>query len=272
MEDSILESEEASKDLIFHYTTREAAMEHILFKKVLRLSPYSKTNDPRESKERSFVMVGDGLPSDTIYDKHFKTDFEFNTLIKQKCKLISFCNDRWERFGLSYNPWKRGFAKSRMWSQYGENHAGVCLCFSRKKIVGTIRNELKEDDEIIYQNVDYEDFSHDSISATTFSGNKLEELESAEYIALHLKKNSGGLFFKKAEDYSNENEYRIIVISNVSEYKFFSIGTSMEAVIVGERFPSVYWDLIKNLSENLGSHLNRLKWHEGKPYLSESMI
>lgn len=247
-------------------------MEHIFDKKELRLSPYTKTNDPREYKERSFVMIGDGIPSDSIYDKHFKTDFEFNNLIKQRCKITSFCNDTWERFGSSFNPWKRGFAKSRMWSQYGENQAGVCLCFSRKKLVEVITSKLEEDDEIIYQNVDYEDFSHDSINATTFSGNKLEELESAKYIALHLKENTGGLFFKKAEDYTNENEFRIIVISNLSEYKFFPICTSLEAVIVGDRFPSVYWDLIKALAEELGAQLNRLKWHEGKPYLSESMV
>jgi len=38
------------RDYFFHYTTREAAFAHILPERQLRLSPYSKVNDPMESK------------------------------------------------------------------------------------------------------------------------------------------------------------------------------------------------------------------------------
>lgn len=33
------------------------------------------------------------------------------------------------------STWDRGWARSRMWAQYGESHRGVCLVFDRESMV-----------------------------------------------------------------------------------------------------------------------------------------
>ena len=42
---------------VFHYTSRDAALCHILRTGRLRLGPYAKTNDPRESKDWEFTWI-----------------------------------------------------------------------------------------------------------------------------------------------------------------------------------------------------------------------
>ena len=44
--------------LVYHYTTRETALEKILFTNKLRLNPFICTNDPRESKLWNFTFMG----------------------------------------------------------------------------------------------------------------------------------------------------------------------------------------------------------------------
>ena len=37
---------------------------------------------------------------------------------------------------------RKGYEKSRMWSQYGQNHEGICLVFSKKSLLEIIKKEL----------------------------------------------------------------------------------------------------------------------------------
>src|SRR5260370_9687687 len=47
---------------VFHYTTLGTALRHILSAGQLRVGPYAKTNDPRESKAWEFTWITD-VPS-----------------------------------------------------------------------------------------------------------------------------------------------------------------------------------------------------------------
>jgi hypothetical protein len=41
-------------------------------------------------------------------------------------------------------PSERGYGRARMWEQYAERRAGVCLCFDREKLVNAARTHLVE--------------------------------------------------------------------------------------------------------------------------------
>ena len=44
----------------------------------------------------------------------------------------------------------QGFLKSRMWSQYGENHEGVCLVFSKDAIQRELNTLEPKDKYFVY--------------------------------------------------------------------------------------------------------------------------
>ncbi len=82
-----------SNKYIYHYTSLNTGLEAILKNGTIRLSPFSKVNDPKESKER--------LLSVSLYnnDKLTKDDFEAirleaNRMLVNNCKKPSrdvFC-------------------------------------------------------------------------------------------------------------------------------------------------------------------------------------
>jgi hypothetical protein len=90
---SILDDLAASPDLLFHHTRRDTAVEHILGTRLFRLSPMGLTNDPLEFKNWGFVLVGSGLPPNSIDIKHFQSEFELNKVIKERAKLACFTAD-----------------------------------------------------------------------------------------------------------------------------------------------------------------------------------
>lgn len=53
----------------------------------------------------------------------------------QNIPFLSFCG----------NSNNKGCKKSRMWSQYGQDHSGICLVFSKESLMATIQNELSQD-------------------------------------------------------------------------------------------------------------------------------
>jgi len=176
---SILEDPEALPDLLFHYTHGDVAIEYILGSGRFRLSPRGRMNDPREFADRSFGMVGSGpLPKGTggIYVKQLETQVELNEIIKEKVKLACFTADATQIGNAPGDVFRRGFAKSRMWSQYGEEHRGVCLVFSKTRFYRQVFALKKAPgDRLLEGRVSYEDLSTESIRASILDGDRLKD-------------------------------------------------------------------------------------------------
>lgn len=45
---------------VYHYTTRDVALQHVLSMRKVRLGPLTKTNDPRETKSWKFGVTDTG--------------------------------------------------------------------------------------------------------------------------------------------------------------------------------------------------------------------
>lgn len=120
---------------LFHYTTAAVALDHVLLEARLRLSPPTGTNDPGEFEEHNVGLIQDRddepwppTRAELALFFHGSSD-----LLRTRCRLGCLSTAvRNERSSLP--GFGDGYARARMWAQYAENHAGVCLAFDQKRL------------------------------------------------------------------------------------------------------------------------------------------
>ncbi|MCW2996377.1 MAG: hypothetical protein JWQ18_3872 [Conexibacter sp.] len=101
----------------YHYTTVEAAFNHILPSHKLRLSPYATMRDPLETKAWEFVFA----PGESAIVRRALPLFV--QLQHKNTYILSLGGD----VGPLVSD--RGYGRARMWEQYGDRGQGACLCF-----------------------------------------------------------------------------------------------------------------------------------------------
>ena len=130
----------SSGDWLYHYTTLETALVHILPRRRLRLSPFSLMRDPRESK--AWVPSGagylDGVDDTNLLQKMADASERVNHL-RNAFKLLSLTLDGPEGPG----EFERGYARSRLWELYAERGAGVCVVLNRDTAIDAIARQLE---------------------------------------------------------------------------------------------------------------------------------
>lgn len=237
-----------SNDAIFHYTKRETAMEYILNNKTLKFGLLKNTNDPYEYKKKSIITC-------TVEsEKEKEKDFKNNSIedIIQNTLFLSFSTNLIDDSNLI----RKGYEKSRMWSQYGENHEGICLVFSKESLLEIIKKELSENYIIYYEKINYE----------------ITHLEPSigEQPIEYIENSYRNIFFQKHIDYKDESEFRIVLVqkNEKNTYKdlFVDISNSLKLIILGDNFPKVYLPTIKNLSLELNVEHKKLLWEDNQYY------
>ena len=237
-----------SDDLIFHYTKKETAMEYILNKEELKFGIFHSTNDPYEYKKRFTPLLGLGdIDKSLCINSLYLLD---STI--QNTPFLSFCGN--------FN--NKGYMKSRMWSQYGQNHSGICLVFSKESLMTTIRNELSKDYFIFGEDVNYKEIE------SVFLDIDNNNLTSNDIVLNKIKEYYKNIFFQKDLDYQDENEFRIVLIKKdleeSSQEYFIDISNSLKLIILGDNFPEVYLPTIKNLSSKINIEFKELYWEHNK--------
>jgi hypothetical protein len=262
-----------TEDAIFHYTKKAIAIEEILFSKRLKLSCLKDTNDPREYKSHLPNMFGWSLPDDI---PNLKKDVHpvIDSILKSECRLLFFCSNKKPSVILENktqiedeHSYSKGWCKSRMWSQYGESHFGICLVFSKKKIEEALKSEERKIHRYQADYVKYLQKERIAWNAVTLDGNRLMEEGVQRYSKAFVLENMDELFFRKHADYRDESEYRIVVFDPEKKMEYIDIGSSIKGVIVGDRTPKVYFSLINKLCEALQIESRRLHWDKGTPHL-----
>ncbi|MBU2457209.1 MAG: DUF2971 domain-containing protein, partial [Planctomycetes bacterium] len=135
-------------DALFHYTKLSAAIKFILPDKRLRFSQQKKSPDPAESNRKFLGMQG-SQPSE-IAGERFA---EMHNTVNSPYRKLSFCSNNaptlvlqksqgQEEESTDQNNCSKGWEKARMWAQYAEDHAGICLAFSKKKLEENLKNTL----------------------------------------------------------------------------------------------------------------------------------
>ncbi len=250
----------SSGDAVFHYTKAETALAHILEKSTLKFSNIISSDDPYEYS----------LPSGT-------STFGFNVAEEQQiqmmnyfCKIInkhsfriSFCNNSFSDGNLESN----GFLKSRMWSQYGEGHQGVCLVFSKPELVEEVKNNICGSKDIfLYEDIRYGETTDLTLNSSDGYIDNNDLIQKVMNSITQQKQK----FFHKVLDYRDENEFRLFLVKENIECDSMidiDISKSLKYIIVGAKFPKVYYPLIKSFGEKFKIPYKKLHWESNKFYM-----
>jgi hypothetical protein len=207
-------------DTVYHYTTSEVALMHILKYMTLRLSPRSNSVDPIESMKG--IVTYSGPQNEELVEVGKRISKQL-----KKVKQVSFCKNKTDApnggIPIVYPIEKYGFAKPRMWDRYGDNYKGVCLAFSKRKLRESIENTTCFDKDTGVEYLNYNDFARRDHSMEWFG---TIEGTYKLYIDAYLD-----TLFYRHEDYSMENEYRICSISK-GKYSYISIDDALVGLIV----------------------------------------
>lgn len=150
-----------------------------------------------------------------------------------------------------YDMYGRGFALPRMWAQYAHNHNGVCFIFNKEKLINKIESDRSF---FVASSVNYADIVstyHIKEKQVNSLYNKIKFDSNGNLPYLTEMKNNDFLkynFFSKSADWSNEQEYRIIIYTNSSEaerQKISTISDAIEGIVIGERIDDTHKDVLR---------------------------
>jgi hypothetical protein len=253
--------EETPGRYFFHYTTREG-FEHILPCKRLRFSPYERMRDPLENKRWRFNDDTGREPTPTAAA-------EFRRLadtIRTSAKLLSLTVDAPAARGRS-DWFNLGWARPRMWEQYAENHAGVCLVFDQERLTRCIKDSLQAQGLALpyHHPICYQPAG--TGSGVTLDLRKLAGEVTDDFVARYVEDHHLELFFLKAADCATEFEYRFVVTTPDFEYVRVDYGNALAAVIAGEELPN--WQRPAAVHSCTRASVDPLvvDWSTGRPLL-----
>jgi len=254
-----------SEDAIFHYTKKTIAIENILKDYQFKFSSFRKSNDPYEYNMKIFGAGSwvDGESSEIKVRETQRLGIEY---MKDRAYYLSFCRNNFDN---REEP-KYGWENLRMWSQYGENHSGVCLVLSRKKLLDEIENSfLKSDFDKFDGKVDYQNNLGEYFRRfimINIEEDDVKNKEPNEIVLDHIKKHIKDILLTKQTDYENENEYRVILLrknNTISKEYKFSIRNCIIGIIFGDRFPKVYKPTIDKLCSGNEIFYGKMLWSMG---------
>ena len=260
-------------DALFHYTRLATAIEKILVEKRLRLSLLKDTNDPREYQFKLLGMTGWSLPpeAEELCDRCHPV---LDRITRFECRILCFCtNDKAKILQKSGGfledpiPYTRGWAKSRMWSQYGEKQHGVCLVFSRSLLQAEIEKYSASINWKRGAQVEYTIEERMPIHSLNIDGNRLVKEGVETYCASHVKQNINDLFFTKHVDYRDESEFRIVVHDPTNAVEYMDISGTIRGIIAGDRIHEVYLPILEAFSRQLHVEVRQVRWDRGKSHL-----
>ena len=140
-----------------------------------------------------------------------------------------------------------------MWSQYGQNHYGICLVFSKRELEAVL---AEKESQVKFYKADYVQYFQQGrqqgqpwkiIDGTRLEidGTRLEKERVEKYSLNFIKENSKELFFLKHIDYRDEAEFRVVVLDPDNKLEYLDISSFIKCVIIGDRTPEAYYPLIE---------------------------
>lgn len=250
-----------------HYTRKDTALEKILYTKKIKLGQLLFTNDPKESAgiRGSFAVPNSTDPevSSIAHEVHEIA----STIRLEEWKVLCLSRNRTERGVRSglLDPLSKGYGKPRMWAQYAENHAGICLVFNGKQLAANIRNAFEYRDGItVYHGpVTYRNYKTISPSPPVTPHNPQRYGE--DEIRHFFHENYEEIFLVKNSDWRGETEYRWLIHGTTKSSEYVSIEGTLKSVLVGMNFPDVYIPTLTQLCRDLKAPAGRVIWHDGVP-------
>ncbi|KTB63867.1 MULTISPECIES: DUF2971 domain-containing protein [Pseudomonas] len=223
---------------LYHYTSTETAINFILKDHTLRFSPYTGTNDPKESKNWVFDVGTNENRDLGIYNSAELSEW-LSKELKQNTRLICFSRDTPHLTGNHLaDIFSRGFCKPRMWAQYANRHTGVCLVFNKQALHEKITSQIGTTRDVMSGAVKYIDrgIVKDLWKDQEYLINvdELEHRGKTQYAIDHLQTHYKKLFFEKMTDWKDEIEWRWVVLCDSDEPLYLSFGGALSGIVFGE--------------------------------------
>lgn len=257
----------ANAGYLYHYTTADTAIKHILPKSQLKFSCMKDSKDPLESEDFQFSAIGTVSGNLEAAERTFRDLMEFgrqqNSIIKSCVKFACFSVDTRTTSTLLHH---KGYSRSRMWSQYAEGHAGVCIAFDKAAILRRVRSRLTAADLLIRSRVHYADDLRD-LSKSLFLKPRDGVLTQSE----RLRRYANIYFCNKLNDYRDEAEYRICFYRTEvpcdGRPELCDVSDAFTGIILGNSFPAPFLPSIRQLAKGLSIPVFQIKWYVGTPYV-----
>jgi len=249
-----------SDDALYHFTRKDSAIENILNDRVLKFGSFRNSNDPQEYRRRMTSASEWGW--DESHDSQIAQITNNIDNIIRSSGFLSFCQNCYKDGALL----EHGCLKSRMWSQYGGRHSGVCLVFSKRLLLKQLNQQFKKSLTVYTNSVEYKDpyiSRANSKDSLNINADDLNTTENTSIVRSFVKTRYKEIFFQKQEDYKDENEFRVIAIDENggnADGEFVSISTCLKAIILGDSFAKAYKPIIKELSKKLNVPFRKLHW------------
>jgi len=255
-----------SAQYIYHYTSAEIAISKVIGEGKLKFGSYVNTNDPKETKDWVFI-AGTNEGRDLLKYTPEYLAATMNPRIKETTNVLCFTSDQKLSGNLIHDMPKRGFCMPRMWAQYADKHRGVCLLFDFKILSDVIHELLKNRtyfcDYVTYRDRDIAEIQMDQ--AFIVNVDYLERLGADEYAYSHSQKFTKRMFFEKASDWRDENEFRWVVFNCDGEF-LVDYKEALKGVVFGADCSEDDISKIANASKGKSMEFQRLKWRNCAPW------
>ncbi len=107
------------------------------------------------------------------------------------------------------------------------------------------------------------------MQARTVSNLKWQSMDKQEHIEQYIDKNYKALYFEKAEDYGDEDEFRCVVYDKSAEPLYISTVGILKAVVMGVHFPvKALIHSVRYLAKKNKAIVGLMRWRNGKPRLA----
>ncbi len=266
----------AIPELVYHYTKRETALELILPNRTIQFGSLGATNDPRETKEWGFVVMDP--------PHHFTPDQFLEEMNALQNAANHIRQNEWWVLSLSRNDldlvppgpsrpdfthFKYGYAHPRMWAQYAQNHAGICLEFDGPALHEAILRAVQPEDTVFFGNINYADeWDIESMKqrsmAFQLSYPDIHMLGIEHGLRCHIHNHYKNFFLEKTPDWKTESEFRWLVNSPQGPIRA-DISNALTSVIVGADFPHD-GPCVQTLRDISGVRLERMFWTNRVPH------
>lgn len=240
-------------DAIFHYTGKDILLEHILKERKFKFSNFLSANDPYEYGLKIWGVHGLVPLDERGWNK-------IQNFFTENAAYLAFCQNSTDKRNFT----NLGCSKLRMWAQYGENHMGACLVFSKEKMLNVIEGEYPNGDKRknFYQDIDYKKDLFETYKNFHLDIGHGQNITKLVYD--FVTKERHRIFFTKQIDFRDENEFRFLSISidKLSSYSgiYFDISDCVIGIILGDRFPDIYRPTVDLLCKDLDIEYGKLVW------------
>lgn len=235
--------DEVNGKYVYHFTSIERLASIALTGQLLG-SPLKSLNDPQEAHAENPIITSRVETPPEEYTAFVETELGAFHEARDAIRIVSFSSDGNPIGGsegsFGTDPFKRrnarAYAIAPMWAHYADRHRGVCVVFSKEKLLDSAGSEWRNGYVQYFNGV-----NEVSLAAGTAHGPNVHKDEPTWRDALDQA------VFTKNSHWFYEREFRLM--SNTATT--IPIAESVGAIILGFDFPSHLLPVLEAVAEHL---------------------